>query len=126
LVLAPVVTPPSQQSYNLSITDKLTKCTASDSVTVFIITEVEVPNAFSPNGDGVHDVWQIGGLAGYVNASLEVYNRYGQLVFASKNGYTNPWDGTYQGKPVPFGTYYYVLDLKNGKPILTGSVTIIK
>jgi gliding motility-associated-like protein len=85
-----------------------------------------VPNAFSPNGDGVHDIWQIGGLAGYVSANMEVYNRYGQLVFVSKNGYTKPWDGTYKGKPVPFGTYYYVLDLKNGKPILTGSVTIIK
>ena len=126
IVLAPVVTPSNQQSYNLSVADKVTKCSASDSVTVFIITEVEVPNAFSPNGDGVHDIWQIGGLAGYVSANMEVYNRYGQLVFVSKNGYTKPWDGTYKGKPVPFGTYYYVLDLKNGKPILTGSVTIIK
>lgn len=100
-------------------------CTAEDFMTVKILKPVTVPNAFSPNGDGIHDTWQIPNLGDYPGATVEVFNRYGQKVFYSA-GYGKPWDGRMNGNPLPVATYYYVIHLKNGFAPLTGSITIIK
>jgi gliding motility-associated-like protein len=67
-----------------------------------------VPNVFSPNGDGINDKWEIAGLRGNTNCSVEIFNRWGQPVYNS-HGYSDPWDGTWKGKPVPVATYYYVI-----------------
>ena len=56
---------------------------------------------------------------------IEVYNTTGQLIFRSI-GYNNPWDGTMNGKQLPVGTYYYVVDPKNGRSKIPGYVTIIR
>lgn len=100
-------------------------CTASDTLTVRILKPVKVPNAFSPNGDGVHDTWQIEHMADYPGSTLHVFNRYGQQVFSSK-GYATPWDGKVNGKDLPVGVYYYVIELRNGFSPLNGSITIIR
>lgn len=100
-------------------------CSATDFMTVKILKPVNVPNAFSPNGDGINDRWEIPNLLDYPGATVEVFNRYGQKVFSS-NGYPRPWDGTMNGKPLPLATYYYVINLKNGFPPVTGSITIIR
>ena len=85
-----------------------------------------VLNVFSQNGDGINDTWIIEPLEFFKEAITTVFNRYGTPIYTSK-GYSNPWDGTSKGHPVPVGTYYYVIDLKTGKePIVTGSVTIIR
>lgn len=86
---------------------------------------IDVPNAFSPNGDGINDTWKIRYLESYPGATVEVYDRYGQLVFRSQ-GYDKEWDGIYNGQPLPVATYYYIINPKNGRKIVTGSVTIIK
>jgi gliding motility-associated-like protein len=101
------------------------QCTASDFLKVKILKPVSVPNAFSPNGDGIHDTWNITNLSDYPGCTVEVFNRYGQRMFYSA-GYTTPWNGTAGGKPLPMATYYYVIHLKNGFEPRTGSVTIIK
>jgi gliding motility-associated-like protein len=85
----------------------------------------EIPNAFSPNGDGINDTWHIKYLESYPGATIEVFNRYGQRVFSS-TGYDREWDGTADGKPLPVGTYYYIVNPKNNRKIFSGSVTIIK
>jgi gliding motility-associated-like protein len=100
-------------------------CTATDQMTVKILNEVKIPNAFSPNGDGVYDTWRIENLADYPGAVVEVFNRYGQRVYYS-DGYAREWDGRINGKSLPLGTYYYIIQLKNGFGDLKGSVTIIK
>ncbi|MFX6019440.1 gliding motility-associated C-terminal domain-containing protein, partial [Acinetobacter baumannii] len=65
--------------------------------------------AFSPNGDGINDTWQIQYLhARNPQCVVQVFNRAGQMVFQS-NGYAKPWDGRYQGNLLPFGTYYYII-----------------
>jgi gliding motility-associated-like protein len=102
-------------------------CTASDTVVVKFngCLPAKIPNTFTPNGDGINDTWEIDGLQGYAGCTVFIYNRWGQQVFAS-TGYSKPWDGTYEGKNLPFGTYYYVIDLKNNSPRLSGYVTIVR
>jgi len=82
---------------------------------------VKVPNAFSPNGDGINDTWEIRNLSAYPAGTIEIFNRYGQRVFYSR-GYSNPWDGG----GLPLGVYFYVIDLKDGSERLAGYVTILK
>ncbi|MBI3518735.1 MAG: gliding motility-associated C-terminal domain-containing protein [Bacteroidetes bacterium] len=73
-----------------------------------------IPNAISPNGDGKNDVWKLDFLnILYPNASVEIYNRWGENVYSAEGGYSNPWDGTYKGQKLPVGTYYYVLNLND-------------
>jgi gliding motility-associated-like protein len=87
---------------------------------------VRIPNAFSPNGDNINDKWVIPELNLYPNCKVNVYNRYGQPVFSASNGYSMPWDGTYNGKPLPIATYYYVIELESGAPLLSGYVMILR
>lgn len=100
-------------------------CRASDELVVEVLKPVEVPGVFSPNGDGIHDTWVIPGLADYAGVVVAVYNRYGQQVFRSA-GYSRAWDGMANGKPLPTGVYYYMIQLKNGMGQLQGSVTIVR
>ena len=77
-------------------------------------------NEFSPDGDGINETFVIDCLERYPGNKLEVYNRWGNIVY-SKRGYQNDWNGISNGRAVinqsdelPVGTYYYVLDLGNG------------
>jgi len=85
---------------------------------------LKIPNAFSPNGDGVNDRWEIDGLKPYPDCTVSVFNRWGQEVYKSI-GYQNPWDGKYKGNPVPLATYYYVITL-TGKKIYSGWVVVLR
>ena len=89
------------------------------------VPPVIIPNTFTPNGDGINDVWNIKDIGNFPNCTVNVFNRYGEKVYSSI-GYTVAWDGTYKGSPLPVGTYYYLIDLKNGIPLLSGYVAIIK
>ncbi|WP_437399299.1 gliding motility-associated C-terminal domain-containing protein [Flagellimonas lutimaris] len=79
-----------------------------------------VYNEFSPNGDGVNDYFKIDCLSRYPNNTIQVFNRWGNIVFQTKS-YKNDWDGTSNGRAIvqpedqlPEGTYYYVLNLGDG------------
>ncbi len=84
-----------------------------------------IPNTFTPNGDGINDTWNIKYLDTYVNCSVDIFTRWGQKIFTS-TGYGIPWDGKYNGKTLPTGTYYYVINLKNGLDPLSGFVALIR
>ncbi len=86
---------------------------------------IVVPNAFTPNGDGVNDLWNIKSLNEFPQCLVSVYSRNGSLVFQSR-GYGKPWDGTYNGSPVPTGTYYYIIDPKGGLQKLSGYVAVLR
>jgi gliding motility-associated-like protein len=124
-ILNPIVSPTQDVTYTLHVTSTENCGIDSSKVFVKVYKHVEIPNSFSPNGDGVNDLWNIGALSTYPNSLLQVFNRYGQQVFQSI-GYTQPWDGRYNGSPLPLGTYYYVLDLKNNTPKLSGWVMIVR
>lgn len=85
---------------------------------------IKIPNAFTPNGDGLNDTWEIQGWNIFPGAILWVYNRWGQPMYEAEGG--EPfWDGKYKGNLVPAGNYVYVLDIRNGKNKYTGVVTVV-
>jgi gliding motility-associated-like protein len=87
---------------------------------------IEIPNGFTPNGDGMNDIWELSDLSElYPNMRIQVFNRWGQMVFSSK-GYSNPWNGKRQGQDLPTATYYYIIALSNDIDPLQGNVTIIR
>jgi len=120
----PKSTPLSDISYTLTVTSDR-GCHSSDEVLVKILKAPLIPNIFSPNGDGIHDRWEIAYLASYLGCTVDIYNRYGQLIYHSI-GYDKPWDGTVNGKQVPVGTYYYIIDPKNGRKKMSGYVDVIR
>ncbi len=120
----PIANPSVTTTYTLTVT-LAGGCTASANVTVNVLEQITIPNVFTPNGDGVNDLWNIANLSEYPACTVDVFSRNGQLVFHSV-GYGKPWSGTYNGNPLPTGTYYYVIDLKDGRKKHAGAVTIIK
>jgi len=120
----PVIIGDQDLTYTLLVTDSL-GCTSTSSMNVVVSPQLNVPNAFTPNGDGINDQWNVVGLVAYYNATIDVFDRYGSKVFHSV-GYNTPWDGTYNGSPLPMGVYYYVIDTKVKNQVISGSVTIIK
>jgi len=116
--LTPTATPPHDITYTLTAISQ--SCGQSVStVFVRVFLKITIPNAFTPNGDGVNDYWAIDALITYPGSLTTVFTRDGQQVFKSV-GYAKPWDGTYNGQQVPAGTYYYIIDLKNGQPPFSG------
>jgi len=85
----------------------------------------EIPNVFTPNGDGMNDNFEIPCLGNneYATNKLVVFNRWGDQVYEQR-GYTNSWSGTYNGKDLPEGTYYYVLKLNDTLEPLQGFIMI--
>ena len=122
-ILQPTVMPTDDINYTLTVTSS-DGCSASDEVFVKVLKTPTIPNTFSPNGDGIHDKWEIQYLESYPGCIIDIYNRYGQPVFHSV-GY-KPWDGTLKGKPLPAATYYYIIDPKNGRNKMSGFVDIIR
>jgi len=86
---------------------------------------IVVPNLFTPNGDGINDYWNIKSLIYFPQCLVSVYARNGSLVYQS-HGYPKPWDGTYNGNPLPVGTYYYVISPQSDLPKLSGYVVILR
>ncbi|MCK4699439.1 MAG: gliding motility-associated C-terminal domain-containing protein, partial [Bacteroidales bacterium] len=114
--------------YTVEITDA-NLCTKTDSATVGIFGEncvTEIPTIITPNGDGMNDVWRIENIQLYSNATIEVYTRWGKLVYRSDDGNQDPWDGTFKGKELPMDSYHYIIDLGDGSKPIIGSVTIVR
>lgn len=120
----PVFQAGDDQLYTLTVTSR-GGCTADDQVFVKVLKAPQVPNTFTPNNDGINDFWLIDYLDTYPSNRVQVFTRTGQLVFESR-GYSKPWNGTMNGKPLPFDTYYYIIEPGNGRKPLTGYVTIVK
>jgi gliding motility-associated-like protein len=89
------------------------------------ISALNIANAFTPNGDGINDYWKINGIENYPASTIQVFNRYGQEIFGSR-GYTHPFNGTINGKDIPSGVYYYIINLSTNCSIVSGSLTIIR
>lgn len=122
----PVASPGSTTTYIVYVTDA-NGCTGSDTMELVVVPSIEFPNGFTPNGDGTNDVWVIDNIRLFPNCRVEVYNRWGEMLFAS-DGYNIPWDGRYDGKDLPVGTYYYIINLNDPlfPEVYTGPITIMR
>ena len=80
--------------------------------TLLFYNELFIPNAFSPNGDGINDCWEILGLQNYPGNKLEVYNRLGIKLYETNN-YQGDWCGTFNGNQIPDGVYFYQISLNS-------------
>ncbi len=113
--------------YTLEVADT-TGCVSTDSVWVEVGSCIPAHAGFTPNGDGVNDVWEIPCLNLYSNR-VQVFNRWGQLVYEAEN-YDNSWEGTNLGQNLPDATYYYIVAVDDPQfeepTIYKGTVTIIR
>lgn len=100
-------------------------CIDSASVRITVLPAPDIPNGFTPNGDGVNDTWEILGVEEYPDLKVLVVNRWGNPVFTSA-GYQTPWDGRMNGSPLPPATYYYIISSPMLQRPLKGPVTILR
>jgi large repetitive protein len=104
-------------------------CFEEASILIGIVQPVSPVSGFTPNDDGVNDFFEIPNAQDYPDIVVEIYTRSGQRVFHSQ-GYTDDkrWDGTFNGKELPMGTYYFVITLNDifGTRPVTGPVTIVR
>jgi gliding motility-associated-like protein len=125
----PVAKPTVTTTYTMTVTGP-NGCTASDNAQVTVIPYcIAIMNAFTPNGDGQNDRWLVtNGAACTKRIAVAVYNRYGNVVYKNDN-YNNDWNGTYNGKAVADGTYYYAVTyttIGNKTIFMKGDVTILR
>ncbi|MFO7370358.1 MAG: gliding motility-associated C-terminal domain-containing protein [Bacteroidales bacterium] len=123
-----IVTPLKDTVYTVTGTT-LDGCPSTDYIRIIIRKPITIYTGFSPNADGVNDTWEIKNAEGYGDLiRVRVYNRWGEPVFESKGyGGSQKWDGTRNGRPMPVGSYYYIIDVKDGKSEpYTGTVTILR
>jgi len=108
--------------YTVVVTD-VNGCTASDSIQILIENNEDclfIPTLLTPDLDGHNDSWEITGIENFINAEVEIYNRWGNLLYYS-SPYNNDWTGTVNrgatidgaDEKVPVGTYFYIIRLNN-------------
>jgi len=124
----PDAEPKVSTTYTLYGTDPSNTCPAWDTVRVTVIKsdEVVIYNTFTPNGDGNNDTWYIGNLQKYPNNIVELYNRYGKIVYRTTS-YPGNFDGRVSGQELPAATYFYIVylgDDENTK--FQGTLTIVR
>ncbi len=127
---------PEKGNYQLvatmrDVNSTLADCEYTDSLLIRSLEPFLIPNAFSPNGDQINDKWEIAALIKYPDAYVQIFNRWGALLYEKNGNYTgNEWDGMYDSEPVPVGTYYYMIDLRDPEEvftkIMTGAVTVTR
>jgi gliding motility-associated-like protein len=105
-------------------------CMGTNEITISPSTDCEVvnlvvPNMFSPNGDGQNDRWEVEGIEDVPDCTMKVFDDRGTTLLEKKGYDTFGWDGTFNGKVLPDGVYFYVLTCPNQKPV-RGSVLIVK
>lgn len=105
----------------------INNCEQTSSFTVNYVSETcfVIPDIITPNGDGKNDEWIIEGLELYPNVTVEIFDRWGKRVFYSR-GYDTNFDGRYNGKDLPMESYHYIIDLKDGSPVIIGNITIVR
>lgn len=123
--LTPIVNPSADIDYILQVFSNVGCGSVADTAHVFVYHDVYVPSAFTPNNDGRNDTWYIKPLDAFSKFEVSVYNRYGQLVFHTKD-INKGWDGTFKGELQGSGTYVYIISLDDGKRMLKGTFILIR
>lgn len=126
-VFMPIASPSITTNYILTVIDS-NGCINSDLVVITVILPIFngiITTLFTPNGDGINDTWFIQNIQNYPDNEVMVFNIHGQQVF-DQESYMNDWKGTYNGKELPDGTYYYVLKFLKNDTLFKGSLDILR
>jgi gliding motility-associated-like protein len=119
-----IIKPQEDQTYVLTVRGR-GNCISTDAMNMKVVRLPKPPNTFTPNGDGINDTWEIQYLDQYPECQVEIYTSGGQIIYKS-TGYAKAWDGKNNGRDLPAGTYYFVIDPKNGRAKMAGYVQILK
>ena len=122
----PVAQPTVTTTYTVTVISA-EGCRSSDAVIVTVAANITFANGISPNADGTNDEWIIDNIELFPNSIVEIYNRWGELLFQSV-GYTERWKGIFKGQLLPVGTYYYIINLNDPlfPDVYTGPITILR
>jgi len=116
--------------FTLTVTepDGGANCYATDTRVVELDVKVNnLPNAFSPNGDGNHDTYEIPNIKHYPEAMVYIYNQWGELIFKSEPGYTKSWDGKRNGKECEVGAYLMLIEFnQDGLPSIKETINLVR
>jgi gliding motility-associated-like protein len=133
----PTITPPvkGETLYTVAMADTIGTCIARDSILLNVIdpddldcNAIFLPNAFSPNGDGLNEDFGISNpFAIQELISFEIFDRWGNRMFQTANAFDR-WDGSYRGQPINPGVVRYVLRLRcdGAEKVLTGNISVIR
>ncbi|MBC7888092.1 MAG: gliding motility-associated C-terminal domain-containing protein [Ferruginibacter sp.] len=119
------------QQYLVTGTDTITNCTGTAAITVTTVPPFDpaffVPNAFSPNGDGLNDCFKVKHFGTVKSVDISIFNRMGNLIFHTLN-VSDCWDGTYKGSPSDPGNYVYLIKTFNecGENMRKGNLILVR
>lgn len=101
-------------------------CAVSDTIRITVYIGLWVPDAFSPNGDGFNDSWDLPGIEAYPDAIVTIFNRWGEIIYSSDKGYSQPFDGSLNGVSLPGGVYAYTIRTVPDRPVMHGRLMLIR
>ena len=129
------ITPKNDATYYIEVANRY-GCTAQDELRLKIVCDnanIFIPNSFSPNRDGVNDIFYIRGRGAQEVKSFRIFNRWGQLIFERYSFTTDDsskgWDGTFKGQPANPDVYVYMTEVvcdKGGTQLLKGNITLLR
>lgn len=131
----PFFKPVKTTTYQLTVTDAF-GCTASDEIEIFVDRQSEfyLPTAFSPNGDNINDIFNIGSRPNFIETieNFSIFNRWGELVFQAQH--ISPqdfdgWNGQFESQAAMQGVYVYMIEVKTRKgevEMVTGEVALLR
>jgi gliding motility-associated-like protein len=133
--LTPLASPINSTTYIAKVVNE-GGCAATDSITIIVVCNngnLFVPNTFSPNGDGMNDVFYVRGKGLTTIQSMRIFDRWGQMVFEKRNFAPNDpasgWDGTMNGKKAPIDVYIYTIEVICENSVIVpyhGNVALIR
>jgi gliding motility-associated-like protein len=131
----PLATPKQRTTYTATVTNN-GGCVTKDELTIFVVCTNEnifIPNTFSPNNDGMNDLFYVRGRGLTQIRSVKIFNRWGQQVFLKTNVIANDagagWDGTFKGQPLSPDVYVYMVEVvceNNALIMLKGDVMLVR
>jgi gliding motility-associated-like protein len=122
----PVASPSADTRYEVTVT-AADGCTAKAFIDILVYHALQMPNAFTPNGDGHNDVFRVPPMLQITVINFSVYDRWGQRVFSTTNS-SEGWDGRINNQPQPAGAYVWKIeyvDSLTGRPAMASGTVIL-
>ena len=120
-----MASPTTTTTYTLKVTNNTSGCSKTDDVVVFVTKKIA--NSFTPNEDGLNDFWDLSDLiTDHPNAYVRIFNRWGNQVFSTRNYTTDPFKGIIDDYQLKTSTYYYIIELREDWPSMTGYLTVVR